>query len=87
VKQKNSSGPVVAVPIFLVMAVSRFFRALSPRACRFHPTCSVYAAEVLRGRGFREGLWLAFGRIIRCHPFSPGGFDPPPVLREESIDG
>ncbi len=46
--------------------------------CRFSPTCSQYAREVLREHGLWRGGWLAVRRILRCHPFHPGGHDPPP---------
>ena len=54
--------------------------AMGPR-CRFYPSCSCYAGEALRMHGALHGSWLAARRVLRCHPFHPGGFDPvpPPV--------
>jgi len=49
-----------------------------PKACRFEPTCSVYAREAIERYGFRRGSGLALRRLFRCHPFHPGGFDPVP---------
>jgi putative membrane protein insertion efficiency factor len=46
--------------------------------CRYRPTCSAYAAEALRRRGFFPGTALAAWRVVRCNPFSKGGFDPVP---------
>ena len=46
--------------------------------CRFHPTCSSYALDVLESQGPLKGSWLALRRLLKCHPFHPGGFDPPP---------
>jgi putative membrane protein insertion efficiency factor len=51
--------------------------AMGPR-CRFQPSCSCYAADALRMHGARHGGWLALRRVLRCHPFHPGGFDPVP---------
>ncbi len=50
---------------------------LGPR-CRFYPTCSHYALEALDTHGVLKGAWLALRRILRCHPWHPGGFDPVP---------
>ncbi|MCL1996228.1 MAG: membrane protein insertion efficiency factor YidD [Defluviitaleaceae bacterium] len=49
---------------------------LGPR-CRFYPTCSQYAKEAIQQHRYK-GIWLAVRRIARCHPFNPGGYDPPP---------
>jgi uncharacterized protein len=50
--------------------------------CRFQPTCSHYALEALRVHGFFRGWGLALWRILRCHPFSRGGYDPVPLARQ-----
>jgi len=55
---------------------------LGPGAgCRFHPTCSVYAAEAVRSHGAVIGAWLAVRRLLKCHPLHSGGFDPVPPRR------
>ena len=51
---------------------------LLPAACRFAPSCSEYARLAVVEHGVLRGLWLAVGRLLRCHPFHPGGWDPPP---------
>jgi hypothetical protein len=53
---------------------------LLPGACRFHPSCSMYAAESLRRHGLWSGSVLSLLRLVRCHPFSAGGLDPVPTL-------
>ena len=50
-----------------------------PRACRFAPTCSEYARVALSEHGLVRGGGLALRRVLRCHPFHPGGDDPPPL--------
>jgi len=47
-------------------------------ACRFYPTCSVYAVEVIGSHGLVKGGYLALKRLLKCHPFHPGGVDYPP---------
>ena len=49
--------------------------------CRFHPTCSHYAAEAVRAYGALMGSWLAVRRLLRCTPLHAGGFDPVPPVR------
>jgi putative membrane protein insertion efficiency factor len=53
-------------------------RPLLPPACRFAPSCSDYAREALQTHGLMRGAWLAARRLSRCHPWNPGGYDPPP---------
>ncbi|MGB6199434.1 MAG: membrane protein insertion efficiency factor YidD [Candidatus Acidiferrales bacterium] len=65
----------------LLGVIGAYQAVLSPHMvspCKFHPTCSRYAAEAIRTHGARRGAWLALRRLARCHPFGPGGFDPVP---------
>ncbi len=62
-------------------AYKRFVSPLLPPACRFEPTCSEYAAEAVELHGVARGTALAIARLMRCHPFCRGGFDPVPRPR------
>ena len=59
--------------------VSPVFRLLFGRVCRFEPSCSEYAAQCLRIHGAGRGSLLSIVRLCKCHPFHPGGHDPPPA--------
>ncbi len=67
-----------AVLLLLLGAYRRLVSPLLPPACRFHPTCSVYAAEAVRRHGALRGSLLALKRLARCHPLCEGGIDPVP---------
>ncbi len=66
------------VMIWLVRLYRKIISPLKPPSCRFTPTCSAYAIEAFTKRGFFVGLILTVGRIVRCNPFSKGGYDPVP---------
>jgi len=62
----------------LVRGYRYFLSPLLAPACRFHPSCSVYAEEALQRHGALRGSWLSARRICRCGPWHPGGVDPVP---------
>jgi putative membrane protein insertion efficiency factor len=80
---------VASLPSWLLLgAIGLYRRTLSPVlpvvfgpgcGCRFHPTCSAYAAQAVRDHGAIAGTWLALRRLVKCHPLHPGGFDPVPA--------
>ncbi len=71
-------NPLSLVFLTLIAGYKRFISPLLPRACRYYPTCSAYAAGAIEKHGPFKGLWLAFLRILRCNPLFPGGHDPVP---------
>jgi putative membrane protein insertion efficiency factor len=65
----------------LLAVISAYRVLLSPllgASCRFYPTCSTYAIEAIETHGAARGTWLAVKRILKCHPWHPGGVDPVP---------
>ena len=62
----------------LIRGYKRYISPTLPSACRFTPTCSVYAAEAIEKYGAGRGSWLAARRLLRCHPWGGSGYDPVP---------
>ncbi len=64
--------------IFLIRLYQKYVSPAKPPSCRFTPTCSNYAIGALREWGLVRGLALTVWRVLRCNPFSKGGYDPVP---------
>jgi len=84
-RSKNLSAllllPSLLIRHLLLGLIQVYRYTISPflgQRCRFYPTCSAYAAEALTRYGVIKGLWLSLKRVLRCHPFHPGGHDPVP---------
>ncbi|HKL74924.1 MAG TPA: membrane protein insertion efficiency factor YidD [Halanaerobiales bacterium] len=64
----------------ILLALITFYqKAISPwtpKSCRFQPTCSTYSKQAIKKYGLFKGSWIGLKRILRCHPFNPGGYDP-----------
>jgi putative membrane protein insertion efficiency factor len=70
--------------LLLLKGYQRFISPLLPPACRFYPTCSVYAVGCFERYGFFRACWLTVVRLSKCHPFHPGGLDPVPEPQQEA---
>jgi uncharacterized protein len=77
----SGAGLVARLLLAVVAGYRRWVSPLLGPRCRFYPTCSSYAAQALADHGAGRGSWLALRRIVRCHPFHPGGVDPVPPRR------
>jgi len=64
--------------ILLVRGYRALLSPVLPRSCRFEPSCAAYAEEALHRHHVARALWLIVRRLLRCHPFHPGGHDPVP---------
>jgi hypothetical protein len=73
-----ASSPLTRLLLLPIRGYQRFISPAYPPVCRFTPSCSQYALEAISRHGALRGGWLAFRRLLRCHPFHPGGVDPVP---------
>ncbi|EQK71299.1 TPA: membrane protein insertion efficiency factor YidD [Clostridioides difficile] len=62
--------------IYLVRFYQKYISTLKGPTCRFYPTCSQYSIEAFKKYGFVKGMYLTIRRLLKCHPFHPGGYDP-----------
>lgn len=86
--QAPEQPPLARLAVRILVALIHGYRlTLSPfigNQCRFHPSCSRYAEQALVAHGPLHGAWLSLRRLLRCHPFHPGGPDPVPPARRPS---
>lgn len=62
--------------VYIIRLYQRYISPLKPSCCRFYPTCSQYAIDAVNKYGCIKGGFMAVKRLLKCHPFNPGGFDP-----------
>ena len=74
----TAAGAPARLAVRLLDLYKRFVSPILPPACRFEPTCSVYAREAIARHGLARGAGLALKCLVRCHPWNRGGFDPVP---------
>jgi uncharacterized protein len=65
-----------ALSLLLLSAYRAVVSPFMPRACRFYPSCSTYTEQAIRKHGTLKGIAAGLGRLGRCHPWHPGGYDP-----------
>lgn len=73
VKTKN---PITLILVFLIKLYQFAISPMFPATCKFHPSCSEYFLQALKTKGLFIGFCLGVWRILRCNPFSNGGYDP-----------
>ena len=74
----GAGAPVRLLLIGCIRLYRATFAGVLGGQCRFHPSCSVYAEQTIRARGWVRGSGLALWRVLRCNPFGRGGLDPAP---------
>ena len=62
--------------IYLVRFYQKYISPFKGPTCRFYPTCSHYSIEAIKKYGSLKGIYLTIKRLLKCHPFNPGGYDP-----------
>jgi putative membrane protein insertion efficiency factor len=79
-KLKKMLKVLLSIPSVILIGLIRVYQKLSPvkiiPTCRFYPTCSQYFVEALQKYGLIKGSYLGIKRILRCHPYNKGGYDP-----------
>jgi putative membrane protein insertion efficiency factor len=83
----TAGSPLRWVSIGLIRLYRATLSGMLGGQCRFYPTCSHYAEDAIRARGFVLGWGLAAWRIARCNPFGKGGVEPAPLARDAVIHG
>ena len=71
---------------WLIRGYQRIHVLIMPRCCIYAPTCSHYALQAIQMHGVCKGGWLGFKRILRCHPWAAGGYDPVPPVPDKKKD-
>lgn len=74
---------IIKIIIKIIKLYQIAFSQLLGKNCRFHPSCSTYTIKALKIHGFFKGSFLSIKRILKCHPFHKGGYDPVPNDPEE----
>ncbi|MPQ27049.1 membrane protein insertion efficiency factor YidD [Bacillus paralicheniformis] len=69
--------------LLLIRFYQKWISSALPPTCRFYPTCSNYGLEAIEKHGAFKGGWLTIKRILKCHPFHPGGIDPVPEKKQK----
>jgi putative membrane protein insertion efficiency factor len=72
------ANPLLWLAVGFVTVWRKLISPAYGQVCRFHPSCSAYSLEALRRFGFVRGSYLTIRRLLRCHPWNPGGYDPVP---------
>lgn len=71
-----------AIAIVALRSYRSLISPVLPGSCRFYPSCSQYALEAFQHLPPQRALWLSLRRVLKCHPFHPGGYDPVPKQKD-----
>jgi putative membrane protein insertion efficiency factor len=75
---REGGFPMKGIILLFILFYQKIISPIKPRTCRYYPSCSQYAFQAIEKFGLKKGIYYGIKRVLRCHPFHEGGYDPIP---------